>query len=231
MLFTAGWTPSWALGDKMVPDNSWQGLVDPFCGSGTIAIEGTAMMLGLPPGRFRNCSPFQGTLLEDSKKWSSEVRKSLAAADINRQQLDNKLFSISASDRDSGSIEATKVNAKKAGVLKALIIQRAPLSGQTWFETPSKSPRSLLVVTNPPFGKRVSSKSTSSTEGLLPLYQSLGKYAECLAREHERRLRGVVLTGDPELWLRTGAHFPSKTSFKTFHGGIKVSAMNFDLGS
>eukprot|EP00536_Pseudo-nitzschia_multiseries_P014499 jgi/Psemu1/327564/estExt_fgenesh1_pg.C_7140005 len=188
MLFAAGWTPSWTIDDKDITNEQWQGLVDPFCGSGTIAIEGAAMILGLPPGRFRDHSPFQGTKLEDSKKWSTAIRKSFAASEGIRQQVGNESFSISASDRDAGAVKASKINAERAGVLNALTIQTAPLSGQTWFETPLSAPESILVVTNPPFGRRVSSKSTSSTKGLLPLYQSLGKYVECLVQEHDRRV-------------------------------------------
>lgn len=226
MLFTAGWTPVWNLDDTTVPDREWQGLVDPFCGSGTIAIEGAAMMLGLPPGRLRD-TPFKGLLLEDKQKWSTEVNRSVAAA--NKKEFDNKLFSISASDRDSGAVEATKANAKRAGVLDALTIQKASLSSQIWFEKPSEAPPSLLVVTNPPFGKRISSKSSS--KGLLTLYQSLGQCIQRLARDHGRKLCGVVLTDNTKLLSRTGASFPFKTSFKTFHGGLKVSAMKFDLSS
>jgi len=227
MLFKAGWTPAWTLHDTKMAGNEWQGLVDPFCGSGTIAIEGAAMMLGLPPGRLRDRSPFQGTLLEDAQNWSTTVQKSLATAEI--KQLDKKLFSISASDRDLGAVEAAKTNAKRAGVLHALTIQRAPLSGQRWFEKPSESPSSLLVVTNPPFGKRISSKS--SLTGLLTLHQSLCNIIQCLTQDHGRRLCGVVLTDNPGLVTRSGAPFRFKTSFKTFHGGLKVSAMKFDISS
>ncbi|VEU34975.1 unnamed protein product [Pseudo-nitzschia multistriata] len=229
MLLTAGWKPSWSLGNETTQDNEWQGLVDPFCGSGTIAIEGAAMMLGLPPGRFRYHSPFRGTLLQNSKKWSTEVQQSIAAAAVKKHELGDNSFSISASDRDSGAVEATKANAERAGVLEAIHVENAPLSDQRWFGTPSEAPHSLLIVTNPPFGKRVSSKSTSSTKGLLPLYQSLGKYVECLSQKYKRRLCGIILTDNPGLWSRTGASFPFKTSFKTFHGGIKVSAMNFQF--
>ncbi len=227
MLFSAGWIPSWGTQDddqNTTTGNIWQGLVDPFCGSGTIPIEGAAMMLGLPPGRFRENSPFQGTVLEDERKWSSIVRKSLATSETGK-----KLFPISASDRDAGAVESTKANAKRAGVLDALTIERAPLLGQRWFEKPSESPPLFLVVTNPPYGKRVSSKS--STAALLKLHQSLGHSIQRLARDHERKLSGVVLTNNSGLLTRSGVSFNFKTSFKTFHGGLKVSAMKFDFSN
>ena len=227
MLCVAGLTPAWALDYKKRTRNVlWEGLVDPFCGAGTIAIECAAMTLGLPPGRFRGHSPFQGTVLEDSQNWSMIVRMSSDTAKT--EEFGKNSFSISASDRDLGAVEATKANAKRAGVLSALTIERAPLSGQRWFEKPLESPPSFVVVTNPPYGKRISSKT--STGGLLTLYQSLGHSIQRLAREHERRLCGVVLTYNPALLTRSGVSFPFKTSFKSFHGGLKVSAMKFDVG-
>ncbi len=224
MLFSAGWIPAWTRDVDKTSRNIWQGLVDPFCGSGTIAIEGAAMMLGLPPGRFRGGSPFQGSVLEDNKKWSRIVRRSLASSENS-----TKLFPISASDRDAGAVEIIKANAIRAGVLDALTIERAPLLGQQWFENPSESPSSFLIVTNPPYGKRISSKA--SKEGLLKLYQSLGHSIQRLARDQARRLSGIVLTNNVELLSRSGISFPYKTSFKTFHGGLKVYAMKFDVSN
>lgn len=227
MLVVAGLTPAWTLEDQYMTRSEWKGLVDPFCGSGTIAIEGAAMVMGLPPGRLRDRSPFQGTLLEDTQNWSAIVNRSLAAADT--KKFDQNSFSISASDRDLGAVEAAKANAKRAGVLGALTIERAPFSSQRWFEDPSESPSSLLVVTNPPFGKRISSKSSAT--GLLTLYQRLGHFMQFLARDHGRRLCGVVLTDNPGVVVRSGSQLSFKTRFKTFHGGLKVSAMKFDSNS
>ena len=224
MLFSAGWLPAWSRDVDKTSRNISQGLVDPFCGSGTIAIEGAAMMLGLPPGRFRCGSPFQGTVLEDETKWSRIVRQSLALSDRS-----TKSFPISASDRDAGAVEAIKANAKRAGVLDALTIEGAPLLGQRWFQNPPESPSSFLIVTNPPYGKRISSKA--STEGLLKLYQSLGHTIQRLAENQERRLSGIVLTNNSALLSRSGVSFPYRTSFKTFHGGLKVSAMKFDVSN
>ena len=47
---------------------NYQGLLDPMCGSGTIAIEGAAMKLGLPPGRLRNLS-LDGTAFHSPELW------------------------------------------------------------------------------------------------------------------------------------------------------------------
>ena len=223
MLFTAGWTPAWSLDATKATQNEWCGLVDPFCGSGTIAIEGAAMALGLPPGRLKEHSPFRGTVLENAESWSTIIRRSLAISKMNRLDV-----SISASDRDSGAVEATKINAIKAGVMNALTVQNVSLSGQKWFANPSVSPSSILLVTNPPFGKRISSKSSST--GLLSLFQTLCHAMRCLDREHGRRSRGIILTDNPKLLRRSGV-FPFETSFKTSHGGIKVSAMKFDAGN
>jgi putative N6-adenine-specific DNA methylase len=43
-------------------------LLDPFCGSGTIAIEAACIAAGLPPGRLRP-APLQGFAFADAAEW------------------------------------------------------------------------------------------------------------------------------------------------------------------
>jgi 23S rRNA G2445 N2-methylase RlmL len=242
MLLAAGWIPSWFHRDDNCSHQSlsqstrWMGLMDPFCGSGTIAIEGAAMSLGLPPGRLRGNSggPFRGTMLQDSSKWASmitQIQNQREHQHRHRQQKQE--VHISASDRDTGAMEATRENAKRAGVLEHIMIQESSLSGQFWFENPLKAPVSILVVTNPPFGKRVSAKSSSTSrttaKRLLPLYQTLGQNMKRLVQEHGRTVLGVILTDNPGLVSRIGSPFAFRPIFNTMHGGIEVSAVRLDM--
>ena len=151
MLFMAGWYPAWM---QHSGPSRWDGLMDPFCGSGTIGIEGAAMKLGLPPGRLKHqTSPFTGTVLADFHQWSHAVSLAAAAATATNNARVPRKF-VSVSDRNAGAVNATLANARSAGVLEALIIETAALSNQRWFDQhPSDAPSSLLVVTNPPFGK------------------------------------------------------------------------------
>eukprot|EP00957_Ditylum_brightwellii_P177897 13550177-Ditylum_brightwellii.AAC.1 len=81
LLRCAGWGTNPAMtssnfhGDRKT--NSYYNsnfLLDPFCGSGTILIEGAAMAVGLPPGRLRP-PPLWGTKLFDDDGWRKLVEK------------------------------------------------------------------------------------------------------------------------------------------------------------
>jgi 23S rRNA G2445 N2-methylase RlmL len=258
---SAGWIPSWwddvgctktvvEQKQKQQRRTTWQGLLDPFCGSGTIVIEGTAMALGLPPGRFRIHSPFQGTILEDQTKWSQLL------SETNKREQ-NKIL-VSGSDRDAGAIMAAKANAERADVEQNLILQQSSISGQPCFDDRNQTPSSLLIVTNPPFGKRIaakvkqkSNKKQTSADPLLPLYQTLLKSVQSLGLSCDdngarRKVRCVILTdnarfvrsvsealskidddGDGIVDDRRGMNF--RTLMNTKHGGLDVSIVQIDF--
>ncbi len=182
-------------------------LLDPFCGSGTIAIEAAAMAAGLPPGRLRP-APLMGTPLGDEAAW----RRLLAATP--RAPVGPIAGSrILASDRDEGAVTAARQNAERAGVLAAIEFEVQAVSASPWLVDPSAAPRPLLVATNPPFGRRV-----APGKSLLPLYQTLGRAVLGL---HDARL--CLLAADVRLARRTG--IPLHAAFSTRHGGLSVTAM------
>jgi 23S rRNA G2445 N2-methylase RlmL len=227
MLMSAGWLPSWIQKNEnssIAGQSRYPGLVDPFCGSGTIIIEGIAMALGLPPGRLRD-SPFQGTVMENQDKWRGLIVNTSIPSDSGKNS--SLLLRVSASDRDAGAVVATKANAQRAGVWEQLEnhLTQSTLSGQPWFENISRCPFSILVVTNPPFGKRVSKKSQLS-----PLYHTLGRFIQKLYIKHRRNVRGVVLTDNPIFVGKLGHGFDLKceTILRFTHGGEKVSVMEWE---
>jgi 23S rRNA G2445 N2-methylase RlmL len=222
MLYAAGWLPAWIPSVLEETPRKYPGLLDPFCGSGTIIIEGLSMALGLPPGRLKSC-PFQGTVIEDPNLWKMLQE--------NAQKTENKggfptVLRVSASDRDSGAVKAIQANAERAGLWEYLDnhLHECALSGQPWLENPSESPSQLLVVTNPPFGKRVSQKNQ-----LLPLYQTLGHSVHNLSAKHSRDATCVVLTDDPIFTQRVGhgCGLNSTTLLRINHGGQKVSVLEW----
>ena len=119
----------------------------------------------------------------------------------------NKIL-VSGSDRDAGAIVAAKANAERADVERSLMIQQSSVSSQIWFNDHNQVPSSLLVVTNPPFGKRIvaqtnqknKKKKQTSNDPLLPLYQTLLQSVQSLGlrRRSEdgarRNVRCVILT-------------------------------------
>jgi putative N6-adenine-specific DNA methylase len=220
MLWSSGLTPLYHDVQKEgQPTRRYEALLDPFCGSGTIAIEAAAMMAGMPPGRLRP-TPLVGTSLENRKKWSLLIQRSSSDKGSETPHI-----TVAASDRDSGAVEATKSNAERAGVLDFMHVQQSALSSHPWLETPDHAPRTILIATNPPFGKRVSpSRSTGKESYLLPLYQTLGHRIHRLV-DNGRHVGAVVLANGPDLVRRVG--LPFEKIFQSTHGGMAVAAMYY----
>jgi putative N6-adenine-specific DNA methylase len=178
-------------------------LLDPFCGSGTIAIEAAGLARGLAPGRSR--PPALAHLaLFDEGLWKQ----------VESHAAPRTAPPIAASDRDAGAIEAARGNAERAGVADAIDFRCCAITAQPWLEQPGSAPGRGLLATNLPFGIRVPKGS-----GLLPLYQTLGHRAAKLGEGW----RTVVLAHDVRLARRTG--LPLRAAFTTRHGGLSVAAL------
>jgi 23S rRNA G2445 N2-methylase RlmL len=227
MLFAAGWAQSKnMLGNHIcgnVPPMRY--LLDPFCGSGTIIIEGALMSLGIPPGFLRS-SPFSSSsfFADCEKTWkdlvSTSVDNSLEQAEKNL--FKDKLPKLLGSDRDMGAIEAAISNANRAGVSKFVQFHHSAISANPWIEQKESINEKLLVATNPPFGVRVSHKNSSgNVNHLLPLYQTLGKELNSMNRD----IDVIILAKDVLLARQSG--LPNlRTHFTTRHGGLPVSALS-----
>lgn len=199
------------LAHALVLASGWtadQALLDPFCGSGTIAIEAAALGLGLPPGRLRP-PPGEHLALFDASGWA-QVR------DFAPRALP---LQIAASDRDEGAVAATRANAERAGVAAHLDVRHAAISQQPWLASAAHPARGV-VVTNPPFGRRVAGKSP-----LLPLYQTLGVRTQALGDGW----RAAILAHDVRLARRTT--LPLRAAFTTRHGGLSITALVTDPGA
>ncbi len=184
MLLASGW-------DRAAP------LLDPFCGSGTIAIEAALLALGLPPGRNRAFA-FMHWPGYDPALWQSL----LAAAE---QAARNSAPRILASDRDAGAVETARANAERAGVLAAVEFSQRAVSA---IEPP---PGPGWVVTNPPYGLRV-----SAGQDLRNLYAQLGH----VLRAKAPGWHVAILCSDLRLLGHTGLKLD--TSFSTVNGGVSV---------
>lgn len=191
LVLASGWTPADAL-------------LDPFCGSGTIAIEAAGLALGLAPGRSRPPA-LQHLALFDAAAWAEAAAPRAASANA---------APISASDRDAGAIAAARANASRAGVADAIEFTHAAITKHPWFAPAAAKPARGVLVTNPPFGRRVSEASKLQT-----LYQALGHRAARLGAGW----RVAILAHDVRLARRTG--LPLRVAFSTRHGGLAVSAL------
>ncbi len=129
---------------------------DPFCGSGTIAIEAAMIVSGRAPGLGRS---FAGENFANipTALWTTARDEATA-----RIRTDCK-FEVYASDIDEDILDITYENALRAGVEEYLNIFQADA------RKIKKEDRKGTVVCNPPYGERMGER-----EEIERLYQQLG---------------------------------------------------------
>lgn len=179
----------------------WDGttpLVDPLCGSGTIAIEAAGMAAGLAPGRMRDFA-FQSWPSFAPGTWASVQGELRAAVSPSR-------VTILAADRDAGACRAARGNAERAGVV--VEVRQQALSALE----PPPGPAGWLV-TNPPWGGRTASGGGAD---LRDLHAALGRVVSGSFPGW-----GVaLLVADPGLALTT--ELPLEHRWSTLAGGTRV---------
>lgn len=190
------------LAAAMVRGAAWNArapLVDPMCGSGTIAIEAAMMARKIPPGLERRFA-FLDWPGADVTRWNSLVSHARG------QIVARSPAAIAASDRDAGAIEAAKSNAERAGVANDIqfAVQAISAAG------PVGSGAGLLI-TNPPYGERV-----GDSKAIRNLYAQFGNTAR--AKFHGWEL--AMLSANKTLDAQTQVDFEER--FKTTNGGIPV---------
>jgi 23S rRNA G2445 N2-methylase RlmL len=211
---------------KSIEPSSPLVLLDPFCGSGTIAIEAATMAHGIPPGRLRP-PPFQGTRLYDASRWHDLIR------DCNRGARNDSLPRVvHGSDRDEGAIAIAAANARRAGVIDAIDLRHCAFSAHPFLEHPDKAPLPLLIASNPPFGRRLfpddakrDPSRTSTISPLLPLFQRLSDRLDALVSRPECNAADVsmvLLTDNPSLVQRAFSKWQQDKVLRSNHGGIDV---------
>jgi putative N6-adenine-specific DNA methylase len=188
------------LAAGMVMASGWDGvspLLDPFCGSGTIAIEAALMARGIAPGRNRRFA-FMDWPGFDGALWQSLVTEADGRSAAPRPL-------ILASDRDAGAIASARANADRAGVGQSIEFTHRAVSA---IEPPAGPG---YVVTNPPYGVRV-----SDHHDLRNLYAQFGKVlkAKCPGWQV------AMLCGDKQLQKNTGLDWDEGLAL--VNGGLRV---------
>jgi len=130
-----------SLAAAMVMLSGWryrEPFLDPFCGSGTIAIEAALIARNIPPGiarsfAFENFSWYPRTHL-------AEARKNAEAKIIR-----DKTYAIIGTDSDPEAIEIARANAERAGVADTIVWEVRD------FKEYTTTPLSGTMVSNPPY--------------------------------------------------------------------------------
>ncbi|HEX8009347.1 MAG TPA: THUMP domain-containing protein [Casimicrobiaceae bacterium] len=187
---------------------AWQpgtALLDPFCGSGTIAIEAALIALDVAPGLkrtfgFQKLDWYDGPTWQRIKQAAQRRMKSVAPA------------AIHASDDDPRAIQQCGANLAAAGLAGAVALERADALSRT-----APAPAGT-IVTNPPYGARLAESSA-----LAELYPRLG---DALKR-HFAGWTAYLLSGDPRLPKLIGLKASRRTPL--FNGALECRLYEYRL--
>lgn len=116
-------------------------LIDPFCGTGTIAIEAALWGMGLPPGIHREFDAEQWPGMHDAWRAARDEARSVTPRDLG--------FAIHASDIDDRALDFARQAAKLAGVDRSIHFKKMP------FERLESKAEHGCIITNPPYGVRL----------------------------------------------------------------------------
>lgn len=146
------------LAAGMILMTGWKGdtdFIDPMCGSGTIAIEAALIARNISPGVFRKEFAFE--------KWADfdqELFDTIYNDDSKETEFTHHIYGY---DIDMKAVNTARINVKAAGLSKEVTIEQADFKD---FQTPTEK---SIMVTNPPYGERI------STPNLLATYKMIGE--------------------------------------------------------
>jgi len=192
LLRLAGWTTDIAL-------------LDPMCGSATVAIEAALIALDIAPGLKRTFG-FQKLAWYDGPTWQrikqAAQRRIRTAASV----------AIHASDNDAGAVARSRANAAAAGVSAALAVVHGDVLARA---APSPSG---LIVSNPPYGVRV-----ADAERLRAFYPRLGD----ALKQHFAGWTAYLLSGDTRLPKLIGLKASRRTPL--YNGALECRLYEYRL--
>ena len=195
---------------KSVNDGNPLPFYDPFCGSGTIAVEAALMATDTAPGLLRKKPyPFESLPNFDKEAFDRVVEE---AEERRRKAIDERDISIFASDISRTAVEISKAAALKAGVYDFISFS---VQDFTKLEKPPVSKG--CIVTDPPYGERMTVRDIDL------LYENTGKVLQNVFKGWD----ATILTGNSELLSNIDMK-PDRTN-TLFNGGIMCQAAHYHI--
>ncbi len=136
----------------------WQGetdFIDPMCGSGTFLIEAALIARNMAPGLFRKEYAFE--------KWAdfdADLFDEIYNDDSQEREFQHRIYGY---DIDMKAVNTARMNVKAAGFSDCITIEQQDFKD---FTQPGDK---AVIVTNPPYGERI------STPDLLGTYRMIGE--------------------------------------------------------
>jgi len=183
-----------------------QPLINPMCGSGTLAIEAALIALHRQPGLLRENFGHMHIRNFLSDKWQN-LRLNMKSQEIGKLRVP-----IVASDINPGVIEIARKNARLAGVENFIQFQVCDFA-QT--QLPSKSG---LIIINPEYGIRLGEETA-----LAPMYEAIGDFF----KQKCSGWKGFIFTGNMNLAKCIGLRTSRKIPF--FNAQIECRLLEYEL--
>ena len=146
------------LAAGMILMTGWQGdcdFIDPMCGSGTLVVEAALIARNISPGVFRKNYAFE--------KWpdfDQELFDNIYNDDSQERDFAHHIYGY---DVDMKAVNTARLNVRASGLTKDITIEQAD------FKDFKKPENKSILVTNPPYGERI------STPNLLGTYKMIGE--------------------------------------------------------
>lgn len=175
---------------------------DPFCGSGTIAVEAAFAAKNRAPGLNRGFAAEKWAFI-DKGLWT-QAREEARAGEYSGD------YNITASDIDPKALEFTRANAMRAGVADMITFETADARAF------SRETARGVIVTNPPYGERLMEKREAEA-----LYAAFGE-----AYRKTKNWKLCLLSSHTELERTFGQKADKKR--KLYNGMIKCDLFVFN---
>ena len=146
------------LAAGMILMTGWRGdtdFIDPMCGSGTLLIEAALIARNMAPGLFRKEYAFE--------KWpdfDAELFDRIYNDDSQEREFKHHIYGY---DVDMKAVNTARMNVKAAGLTADITVE------QQDFKDFTQPKEKSIIVTNPPYGERI------STPDLLGTYRMMGE--------------------------------------------------------
>ncbi|MBQ1650439.1 MAG: methyltransferase [Prevotella sp.] len=156
------------LAAGMIMMTGWKGetdFIDPMCGSGTLPIEAALIARNIAPGVFRKNYAFE--------KWAdfdADLFDEIYNDDSKERDFQHHIYGY---DIDFKAVNMATTNVKAAGLTADITIAQQDFKDFTGNANPA------IIVTNPPYGERI------STPNLLETYRMIGERLKHAFKEGE----------------------------------------------
>lgn len=197
LLALSGWTPE-------------QVLLDPFCGSGTVAIEAALLAAGVAPGARRRFG-FERMKTFDRARWDR-----LRSAPTRALPATPTIF---GSDVSEAAIAAARANYARTGLPEGWVQWRQ----RDVLHLDAAPASSGLLLSNPPYGERLEIKGRQSLAQADAFWPALGSVLK-------QRFAGwtvALLTSDLEVPQRMRLKPSRRTPL--FNGALECRLFRFDM--